>query len=167
MMTRVLVAYATKMGGTAGIAQEVAGELRSRGLIVDLRDVDDAPAVEDYDAVVLGSAMYTGRWRRSAVALLRRLARTTDPPAVWLFHSGPAGPDARGRSVPPPRKVAELAARLGADPPETFGGRIDSATATGFLARKLAQGDLAGDFRDFDRIRAWACTVAASVTVAG
>jgi hypothetical protein len=31
----------------------------------------------------------------------------------------------------------------------------------------MAQGDLAGDFRDFDRIRAWARTVAASVTVAG
>ncbi len=164
-MTRLLVAYATKMGGTAGIAAAIADELRTRGLTVDLRDADDAPVLDDYDAVVLGSAVYTGRWRRPAVALLRNLARRPDPPKVWLFHSGPTGPDSADRAVPAPKKVAELAARLGAAPPETFGGRLETETAKGFLARKMAQGDLAGDFRDFDRIRAWARSVAAGVAV--
>lgn len=138
-MTRVLVAYASKMGGTAGIAEAIAAELRSCGADVDLRDARDAPDVLGYDAVLVGSAIYAGRWQRSAVTLLRRVLHARELPKVWLFHSGPTGPDAGAKSVPSPRKVAALADELGAVSPETFGGRIEAATAKGLIARSMAR----------------------------
>lgn len=166
-MTRILVAYGSKMGGTAGIAEAIAAELRSCGAAVDLRDARDAPDTAGYDAVLVGSAIYAGRWHRSAVTLLRRLWRAREFPKVWLFHSGPTGPDAATRSVPPPKKVAALAAELGAAPPETFGGRIEAATAKGLIARSMAKGNLGGDFRDLGRAREWARRIAASLAVDG
>jgi menaquinone-dependent protoporphyrinogen oxidase len=35
-------------------------------------------------------------------------------------------------------------------------GRLDPTSARGFVARRLARGDLAGDFRDWDQITQWA-----------
>lgn len=166
-MTKVLVAYASKMGGTAGIAEAIAAELRSCGAAVDLSDAQDVPDVAGYDAVLVGSAIYAWRWRRSAVTLLRRVRRAREVPKVWLFHSGPTGPDAGTKSVPAPKKVAALADELGAAPPETFGGRIEAATAKGLIARSMAKGDLAGDFRDLDRARDWARRIAASLAESG
>ena len=46
---------------------------------------------------------------------------------------------------------------LGLSAPVTFGGRLDVEHATGPVSRWMgAEGPLAGDFRDWDRIRAWA-----------
>jgi menaquinone-dependent protoporphyrinogen oxidase len=45
--------------------------------------------------------------------------------------------------------------------PVTFGGRLDTEHATGPLSRWMgAEGPLSGDFRDWDRIRAWASDIA-------
>ncbi|HYU83436.1 MAG TPA: hypothetical protein VEK80_01410, partial [Kribbellaceae bacterium] len=51
---------------------------------------------------------------------------------------------------------ARLAHRIGAAEPVTFAGRLEQATAKGWIAKRLATGDTAGDFRDWDRIRHWA-----------
>jgi len=165
-MTTVLVAYASRMGATASIAGAIVDELRSCGVVADLVDADDASATDGYDAVVLGSAVYVGRWRRSAVDLLRGLVRTGYPRRVWLFHSGPTGIDAPRISTPLPRKVALLADRLGAAPARTFPGRLEPDTAAGFLARRLAEHEKVGDYRDFRKVRVWARGIALSVTVA-
>lgn len=166
-MSRTLVAYASKMGGTEGIARAVADELRSAGLEVDLVRAEDVSSLERYDSVILGSAVYAGRWRRPARRLLRQLVTDKGidhPVRVWLFHSGPTGPDKAGTRVPAPAKVAAQAIALGADQPTTFGGRIEPATAKGFLATNMAKGDLAGDYRDFGEIAAWARGIAAELT---
>lgn len=63
-----------------------------------------------------------------------------------------------------PGQVAAQAIALGADQPTTFGGRIEPATAKGFLATNMAKGDLAGDYRDFGEIAAWARGIAAELT---
>ena len=44
----------------------------------------------------------------------------------------------------------------GLQPPVTFGGRLIRSEATGPISRWMATGSLAGDFRDWARIRAWA-----------
>ncbi len=156
----VLVAYASKMGGTAGIAATVAEELRARGAAVDVLPAVDVTSVEGYRTVVLGSALYMRRWRPDAVRFLRRHARALRGRDVWLFQSGPCGPDAAHPDQPEPAAVARLRRALDAEPPITFGGVLDPATAQGFLARRMARGELAGDFRDDERIRGWAARVA-------
>lgn len=162
-MSRTLVAYASRMGGTEGIAQAVADELRAAGLVVDLMPAAGVHHLTGYDSVVLGSAVYSGRWMRPARALLKQLVASRHvghQVRVWLFHSGPLGPGQAQASVPAPGKVAAYAIALSADQPKTFGGRIEPATARGFLAGSMAKGDLAGDYRDFPQITEWARTIA-------
>ena len=59
---RVLVAYATRHGATAGIAERVAAALTAAGLSAEARPVEDVRDVEPYDAVVLGGAAYMFHW---------------------------------------------------------------------------------------------------------
>ncbi|GAA4677787.1 flavodoxin domain-containing protein [Pseudonocardia yuanmonensis] len=169
----VLVVHASKAGGTAGIATVVADELRAQGLRVDVATATDAAAddvtLAGYRAVVLGSALYAGRWRHDAVRFLRRHAVMLRGRRVWLFQSGPCGPDAAHQAeqgAAEPISVRRLREDIDADPPVTFGGVLDPATAHG-LARWMARGDLAGDHRDPERIRAWARTIAQSLQPVG
>ena len=162
MSRKVLVAYASKMGATASIAEAIGTELRAHGHEVDVLEVGKVPTLDAYDAVVLGSAIYTRRWRRDAVRFLRHNVDELRKRQVWLFHSGPVGPDKDQDHEMPPA-VRRLAHEIGATPAVTFAGRLEPDTAKGFLGRRLAKGDLAGDSRDWDKIRAWAADVSATI----
>ncbi|MFC3890780.1 flavodoxin domain-containing protein [Lentzea rhizosphaerae] len=163
-MTEILVAYATKMGGTKEIAEAIAARIRAASHEVTVLDAADVGSVADYKAVVLGSALYAGRWRPEAVKLLKRNADLLARRPVWLFHSGPLGTDLSAQKAP--RKVQELATRIGADQPFTFGGRLTGQTAVGFLAKKMANGPMAGDYRDWDAIDLWAYKIAQHLVAA-
>jgi menaquinone-dependent protoporphyrinogen oxidase len=165
MSAKVLVAYASVMGGTAGIAEAIGDELRRRGHEVDVRDVTHVQSPHDYSVVIIGSALYMRRWRRSAVRFLRQHAAELRSKQVWTFHSGPLGPD-RDTVQSTPGNVRRLLRRIGAVEPVTFAGRLEAATAKGFLARRLAAGELEGDFREWDRIRDWAHAVHDAVAAA-
>lgn len=156
-MQRVLVAYATKMGATKGIAEVVAETLRGRGLGVTLVEAGGAPERETFEAAVVGSALYMGRWRRSAVKLLKRLADQGGA-RVWAFHSGPLGDEDADAPQKPPKKVSALIDRLGAEDVVTFGGALP-ADAKGFPASAMAK-KLAGDWRDMEQVAAWANHIA-------
>jgi menaquinone-dependent protoporphyrinogen oxidase len=163
MSSKVLVAYATKMGSTAGIAESIGATLRLHGHQVDVRNVAAVESVAEYGAVVAGSAIYFRRWRPEAVHFLRKYADQLRDRQVWLFHSGPGGPD-REQLSSMPHNVSRLARRIGASPAMTFAGALDPDKAKGFLARRLATGDLATDSRDWQLIAAWSEDVAAAIS---
>jgi len=163
MSRNVLVAYASKMGATAEIAEVIGAELRERGHHVDVRNAADVGSITAYDAVLLGSSIYARRWRPDAVRFLGRHVDELRHRQVWLFHSGPVGPDKDQDQIMPP-KVRRLARKIGAVPAVTFAGRLEPATAKGFLARRLARGELACDFRDWKLIREWARDVSAVIS---
>ena len=162
----VLVAYAREHGAAAALAEAVAATLRDRGLAVDLRPAREVDAVEPYRAVVLGSAVYMGRWRREAVALLRRHRRALADRDLWLFSSGPVGDQPVDLDDPKadrwlrPPKVRALGEALGANDHAVFGGSIDEGG--GLLRRRMAQGIPPGrrDRRDWGAVRQWAEQVA-------
>jgi menaquinone-dependent protoporphyrinogen oxidase len=160
-MARVLVAFGSKRGGTAGIAEMVADRLREAGVDADLSPAAKVRNVQDYDGVVVGSALYAGRWRPEAVRVLRRLAKAPAHPPVWIFHSGPLGDEGASKPQDLPGKVATLASRLEAPPVVTFGGRLEDDTK-GFIASKMAK-RMAGDWRDREQIWAFADGVAATL----
>ncbi len=158
-MAKVLVACGTKMGGTAGIAEQVAEGLRVGGHQVTLAPAGKAPRREQFDAVVVGSGLYAGRWRREAVRLLKRLARSEVKPRVWLFHSGPLGDDHADDPQSLPRKVQAAADRLEARDVVTFGGRLDPDLA-GAIGKAMARNGMAGDWRQLDQAAAWGRAIA-------
>ena len=155
-MTAVLVAYASRMGSTAEIAESVGTTLREAGLTVTVRPCDAVERIDDYGAVVVGSAMYVRHWQHEAVEFLERFGPQLALRPTWLFQSGPCGPDAATQEVRTPHRVRRLVARFELRPPVTFGGRLDPAAAQDRVSRWVATGSMQGDFRDWDAIHAWA-----------
>ena len=158
----VLLAVASRHGSTREIGDAVATVLRRAGLEVDVLDpdeVEDTATVERYDAVVLGSSVYVGRWAASARALVDRCGAALAARPVWLFSSG-------GLGVPvvpagDPDETASLLVRLGARGHRSFAGRLDPGGLS--LAERAVVALVRapeGDFRDWDAIEAWATEVA-------
>jgi len=163
---RVLVAYSSKYGATAEIAQAIGTALRVAGLEVDVERARHVRSLDSYRAVVLGSAVYAGRWRGDAFRLLRR--PSLKEREVWLFSSGPVGedtgdPEQRERFTRPPR-VQKAAARIGAHEHVVFGGMV--AEDAGFIRKKMARRipPHLRDRRDWQQIESWAQSIAAALT---
>jgi menaquinone-dependent protoporphyrinogen oxidase len=157
MTTDVLVAYGSKRGSTKEIAEAIGETLGEMGLSVDVVPALHVDLISRYDAVVLGGALYMTRWHPDARRFGRRFARAMATRPVWLFSSGPLDHSAETKEIPPVRFVARLGERIGARGHATFGGRL-APDATGFPAAAMAR-KMAGDFRDFDQIRAWATEI--------
>lgn len=169
MTDRVLVAYGTKFGATAEIAEVIATTLRTAGLEVDAVPARDVRSVERYRAVVLGSAVYMARWRRDALRLLRKHRRELTSRPVWLFSSGPVGEqadqdDAAAQRWTKPKRVERLAAEIEARDHVVFGGRV-SDDAGGLMRRSMARNTPPElrDRRDWAAIEAWGQDVAAAI----
>ena len=159
--SRVLVAYASKMGSTKEIAEVIGQGLEAAGLQVTVATCAANPSPEGFDGVIIGSAIYTRRWLKAATRYLKRHADQLDPRRTWLFHSGPCGEGARDEQVATPKAIARVIGPRGLPAPVTFGGRLDAEHATGRLSRWMAAaGPLSGDFRDWERIRTWAADIA-------
>jgi menaquinone-dependent protoporphyrinogen oxidase len=158
----VLVAVASRHGSTTTTA--ISAELRAAGLNASVRDIDSGVSPAGYDAVVLGSAVYMGGWLPEMQRYIERHAEPLGRIPVWLFSSGPLGredPRPPGDPKDLPRAVEITHAR----DHRIFVGRLDPA-ALGFAERLLARAvhAPAGDFRDWEHIRAWAREIAATLT---
>lgn len=155
---RVLVAYGSKRGSTAEIADLIGTELRSAGYTADVRSVADVAGLAGYDAVVLGGAVYAGRWVRQARRFAKREAAELSKRPLYLFSSGPLDHSAEHGEVPVAPGVKQIITRLGARAHVTFGGRL-ARDARGFPASALAK-KVGGDYRDPGQIRIWAAGIA-------
>jgi menaquinone-dependent protoporphyrinogen oxidase len=159
MTEKVLVAYGSKYGSTAEIAEHVGEVLVKEGLAVEVHPAGEVATVESYDAVVLGASLYAGRWQRDARRFARRHRRALQHRPVWLFSSGPLDRSAAERDIPPAPGVRRVADRLDARGHVTFGGRL-TEDAKGRIARSIVKSGKGGDFRDFAQIDTWASGVA-------
>jgi menaquinone-dependent protoporphyrinogen oxidase len=161
---RALVAYATKHGSTEGIAAVIGETLRGRDYVTDVRPAREVRSIDEYDLVIVGSALYMFRWMGDAVDFLKRFEHQLSIGPTWLFSSGPTGgsadADAKLAEViaaqpAPPKNVAQLAERIGIRGHRTFGGRATEDMG-GLFERWLPK----GDWRDLASVRAWADEIA-------
>ncbi|WP_327351498.1 flavodoxin domain-containing protein [Streptomyces sp. NBC_01304] len=157
MARTVLVTYGTKYGATADIARSIGDALRGHDCTVEVRPADEVRDLGTYNAVILGGALYAGRWHRDARRFARRHGKALERVPVWLFSSGPLDDSAPGR--PPTAQVRRLIRRLDARGHRTFGGRLDD-TARGRMARMIVDSGKGGDFRDTSAITSWAQDIA-------
>lgn len=127
-MLRVLVAVASRHGGTDGIARALAAAVQrtfdTSGVEaeVDCTSLVDVPSVERYDAVVLGSAVYMGRWLSTARRFVDAHAAELAVRPTWLFSSGPIG--SPQKPTDDAVDVAHLVDITRARAHETFPGRL-------------------------------------------
>jgi menaquinone-dependent protoporphyrinogen oxidase len=164
----VLVAYATHHGATREIAERIARVLGERGLTVSVESVDRVRDAGEFEAFVVGSALYCG-WLKEAMGFVERNKKVLAAAPMWLFSSGPLGGehvDAQGRDVlenAAPKELARLREWIGQREHRVFFGAYDpNAKPVGFLERtfRLVPNNAAilaaGDFRDWADIEAWA-----------
>ena len=121
---KVLVAVASRHDATRGIAEVISDELETAGLEVDLRDADAVANIADYQAIVLGSAIYTGGWLGEAKHLVDFNGPALRLVPVWLFSSGPIGAD-DAKTLDDPPEIAELIKATQAREHRMFPGRLD------------------------------------------
>jgi len=152
-MRKVQVVYASRHGGTAGIAERIADVLRREGLDVVIADAAARPDPSGFDAHVIGSAVYTGSWLKEATEFIEANEFMLVTRPVWLFSSGPLDHSALSGDIAPVPQVQDIARRLEARGHMTFGGRL-AADAKGFGVRSLAK-KYAGDYRDPVHVASW------------
>lgn len=162
--TRALVAASSRYGATTGIARAIGEELARHGILVVVLAPEDVGSIESYQAVILGSAVYGGRWLEPAKELVTRCAAALAVRPVWLFSSGPIGDPARKlvRSMrQDPADLPGLLRTTGARGHRMFAGKLDRRNLS-FAQRMplLLLRKLEGDFRDWAAIRAWAADIA-------
>jgi menaquinone-dependent protoporphyrinogen oxidase len=168
----VLVAFASRHGSTAGIAERIAAGLQAAGLSAEAVEVTQVGDVERYDAFVIGSAAYLFHWLKDATRFVKRHAVLFGARPVWLFSSGPLGIDRIDEQgddvleVTRPKEFDELAASVHPRGTQVFFGAWDpEAPRVGLteqLVRRLpaAEATPAGDFRDWPAIDAWSAQIA-------
>jgi menaquinone-dependent protoporphyrinogen oxidase len=155
---RVLVAYASRHGSTREIAAALARELIRSGSSATVAPVERRPEPTDYDAVVLGSAVYGGQWLGPAVRYACEMTDALRSRPTWLFSSGLAYESLRlPDEVPDARWFGE---GLGARGHRVFGGRVERRLLSAEERRTWGSGR-AGDFRNWPAVRAWSAEIAA------
>ena len=156
----VLVTSASKHGATAEIAEAIAGTLREEGLETEVLPVDEVETLGDYEAFVVGSAVYMGHWLEPARTFVETHAHRLRARPTWLFSSGPIGDPPRPRTEDAVDVSRELESS-GAEEHRLLGGKIDKSQL-GFAERAVlrAVGAAEGDYRDWDEVEAWARGIA-------
>ena len=162
---KVIIVVGSKHGSTRSIAEVVGDELRDGCLDVSIVDADATDVCLDvYDAAVIGSAVYVGKWMKDARAFLEANRESLRKMPVWLFSSGPLGDGSRQ-----PDDLAEIRAfadDVHARDHRVFAGSLDKADLS--LAERAAVRMVHapyGDAREWDEIRSWVRNVAAELTV--
>jgi menaquinone-dependent protoporphyrinogen oxidase len=158
MTDTILVAYATRYGSTAEVAEAVGDELRKAGVEVDVQPIDDILDLSPYRAVIIGSPIYMGKWLPEAQVFVERHQQHLRGIPVAYFAVGltvmGGTPDAVRKAEASMGQV-----RMLVNPVDIgiFPGRLESS--------RLSVADRAiiklirpktGDFRDLKAVRAWA-----------
>ncbi len=81
----ILIAYASKKGSTQEIADYMADHLRKNAYTVTVAHCDTVQTLAEYDAVLLGTGIYSGRWLPAAETFLRRLTAELDETPFFYF----------------------------------------------------------------------------------
>ena len=171
MDRKVLVAYATKYGATEEIAERISQVLKNAGFSVDLRPAAQIGDLSPYDAVVLGSAVYAGQWRKEAAEFLTENEKALAERPTWLFSDGPTGqgdPVELMKGWRFPEALQPVADRIVPRDITFFHGDIDMQKLN--LGEKLLVKAIkapTGDFRNWDAIDAWAQEIAKQLAEKG
>ena len=162
MSGRILVAYASRKGSTAGIAQAIGKELISEGYTVDVSEMKSVTSLAGYNAVVIGAPVYTGKVTGDVAAFVtaNKNGLSRLPVAGFVAGIAPVYPktgDVKGfidQLVTALAPISPVAVTM-------FAGTLDISKMN-FVERSLTSlmKVPTGDFRDWDAIAAWARTLA-------
>jgi menaquinone-dependent protoporphyrinogen oxidase len=161
MEKKVLVTYASKYGSTGGVADAIGKEMCSKDVATDVVLIKNASNVSSYQGVVIGSAIYMGKWMSEAADFVKKnkdFLRHV-PVAYFLVCMTLSQPTEKNRAevlsyMDPILKAVPEIKPVGIG---TFAGAMDYNNLS-WLNKKIlkSKGTPEGDFRDWNAIRTWA-----------
>jgi len=158
MTKRILVTYATRAGSTVDVATAIGKTLAARGFAVDVKPIKENPAVGEYQAVVIGSAVRVGRWVSEAVKFVtaNQQALNAMPVAVFCVHGNNLEDDEPSQAARS-AYLDNIRALIQPVDEAFFAGSVDPKRVS-LLERVMinAVKSPVGDFRDWEKIQAWA-----------
>ena len=186
-MPRIQVVYASRHGGTQGIAECIGEALHDCGTDAVVVDAATHPDATGFDGYVVGSGVYMGAWLKDGLEYLEHNRATLADKPVWLFSSGPL-PSAVARSTDPienslgpldgrgsggRKKVEALAEAIHVRDHRVFDGSYDPDAAPANLIERFVRAVPAikkvlpaGDFRPWPQIDMWARRIATDIAAA-
>ena len=161
MKKSVLVTYASKYGSTGGVAEAIGKELCANGVNADVVLIENAGDIRSYQGVVIGSAIYMGKWMSEAIDFVNKnqdiLCQM--PVAYFLVCITLSRPTEEKRAqvlsyMDPILKAVPKVKPVGIG---TFAGALNYSNLS-WLTKKImkSKGSPEGDFRDWNAIRSWA-----------
>lgn len=161
MKDTILVAYATRYGSTADVAEAIGDELRKAGNEVEVRPISELRDLSQYRAAVIGSPIYMGKWLPEPQVFIERNQQYLRTIPVAFFAVGLTIEEGNPESL----KKAEMSmdqVRMLVKPVDIglFPGRLESGHLS-FTDRAIIKMIRAktGDFRNLEAVRAWAQAV--------
>jgi len=166
MNPKILVSYASQAGSTAGVTEAIGQTLSTNGFSVDVRPVSAVNDLSPYQAVVLGSAIHSGKWLPEAQVFVERHQGTLRrlPTAVFQVCMMMATDSEQYKRMTGDW-FEPVAAQIHPVAKKSFSGALmlnqypkisDKLGLRIFLAAiKLKP----GDYRDWDSVRGWAASL--------
>jgi menaquinone-dependent protoporphyrinogen oxidase len=157
----LLIAYATAHGSTAEIARHIARRLDQQGTTVAVTSVTDITSIDDFDAVMIGSAVHNRSWLPQAAAFIQCFEEPLGERRVWTFSVGMPGalarPFQKWGAIEEDQIMATIPAAITVQSHRLFSGVVQR-TDFSFMSRIILRlmGGHFGDFRDWDAINRWA-----------
>ena len=158
MTARILVAYASRKGSTAGIAQAIGKELVSAGHTVDVIEMKTVTTVEGYNAVIIGAPVYMGKVEKD---ISKFVAKNRDRLASIQVAAFAVGIAPVAPQIEPVEKVLDdltkAVSPIQLIAATVFAGKLDPDKMS-FIERSMTSlmKVRTGDFRDWNAIAVWA-----------
>lgn len=160
---RVLVVYASKYGSTGGVADAIGKELCGKDVAADVAFIKNAGNIRSYQGVIIGSAIYMGKWMSEATDFVKENSGVLCNVPVAYFLVGMTlakNPEKRAdvlSSIEPILKAVPEIKPVGIG---TFAGAMDYNNLS-WINKKIlkSKGTPEGDFRDWNAIRSWAMDI--------
>ncbi len=163
MPADILIAYATRSGSTAEVAEAIGASLREAGLKPEVLPMRLVESLEGRTAVILGAPLYIGRFPDEFQKFLARHRNALALMRPWCFVLGPTRTEPKDFEAARNQATKQLDRYRWFHPADLqiFGGKWDVNTLKFpfSLARTLhlipASMNSTTDIRDWEAIRAW------------
>jgi menaquinone-dependent protoporphyrinogen oxidase len=172
MTSKILVAYASRNGATAGVAEAIGRTLTEGGALVDVLPMSEVKDLGPYQAVVAGSAINDRQWLPEAMEFMRthRAELAQKPFAAFMVCMTLAMPNAEKyrQGVSTWMEPVRLLVRPFSE--GLFAGVLELRKISSLSDRLKFRMSVAmgvwkeGDHRDWNAIHAWAESLSKSLS---
>ncbi len=171
MLPELLIAYTSRSGSTAEVAEALGVSLREAGILVEVRPMNQVESLLGWKALILGAPLYIGRFPGELHKFFRRNREGIELLRPWCFVLGPTQDVSKDFEAARIQAEKQLKKYPWFHPAELriLGGKWDPNTLPFpfSLLRRLPANPMskipASDIRDWAAIREWAKAIARQV----